>query len=40
MQVPNNILYPHINNNIEYGLFEDVINNYLNSQIVTITGNA
>ena len=27
-QVPNNILYPHINNNIEYSLFEDVINSY------------
>ena len=27
-------LYPHINNDIEYGLFEDVINNYyLDSQI-------
>ena len=27
-------LYPHINNNIEYGLFEDVINSYyLDSQI-------
>ena len=27
-------LYPHINNNIEYGLFEDVIDNYyLDSQI-------
>ena len=34
MQVPNNTLYPHINNNIEYGLFEDVINSYyLDSQI-------
>ena len=30
----DNILYPHINNNIEYGLFEDVINSYyLDSQI-------
>ena len=30
----NNTLYPHINNNIEYGLFEDVISSYyLNSQI-------
>ena len=30
----NNTLYPHINNDIEYGLFEDVINNYyLDSQI-------
>ena len=28
MQVPNNTLYPHINNDIEYGLFEDVINSY------------
>ena len=29
-----NTLYPHINNNIEYGLFEDVINSYyLDSQI-------
>ena len=34
MQVPNNTLYPHINNNIEYGLFEDVIKSYyLDSQI-------
>ena len=34
MQVPNNTLYPHINNNIKYGLFEDVINSYsLDSQI-------
>ena len=34
MQEPNNILYPHINNDIEYGLFEDVINSYyLDSQI-------
>ena len=24
----NNTLYPHINNNIEYGLFEDVIDSY------------
>ena len=30
----DNTLYPHINNNIEYGLFEDVINSYyLDSQI-------
>ena len=30
----DSILYPHINNNIEYGLFEDVINSYyLDSQI-------
>ena len=30
----NNTLYPHINNNIEYGLFEDVISSYyLDSQI-------
>ena len=30
----NNALYPHINNDIEYGLFEDVINSYyLDSQI-------
>ena len=30
----DNTLYPHINNDIEYGLFEDVINNYyLDSQI-------
>ena len=30
----SNTLYPHINNDIEYGLFEDVINNYyLDSQI-------
>ena len=29
-----NTLYPHINNNIEYGLFEDVIDSYyLDSQI-------
>ena len=34
MQEPNNTLYPHINNDIEYGLFEDVINSYyLDSQI-------
>ena len=27
-------LYPHINNDIEYGLFEDIINSYyLDSQI-------
>ena len=37
-QVPientDNTLYPHINNNIEYGLFEDVIDSYyLDSQI-------
>ena len=24
----NNTLYPHINNDIKYGLFEDVINSY------------
>ena len=30
----DNTLYPHINNNIEYSLFEDVINSYyLDSQI-------
>ena len=30
----DNTLYPYINNDIEYGLFEDVINNYyLDSQI-------
>ena len=30
----NNTLYPHINNDIEYGLFEDVINSYyLDNQI-------
>ena len=30
----DNTLYPHINNNIEYGLFEDVINSYyLDNQI-------
>ena len=30
----DNTLYPHINNNIEYGLFEDVINSYyLDSRI-------
>ena len=34
MQVPNNTLYPYINNDIEYGLFEDVIDSYyLDSQI-------
>ena len=34
MQVSDNTLYPHINNNIKYGLFEDVINSYyLDSQI-------
>ena len=34
MQVPDNTLYSHINNDIEYGLFEDVINSYyLDSQI-------
>ena len=34
MQEPDNTLYPHINNDIEYGLFEDVINSYyLDSQI-------
>ena len=34
MPVPKNTLYPHINNNIEYGLFADVINSYyLDSQI-------
>ena len=30
----DNTLYPHINNDIEYGLFEDVISSYyLDSQI-------
>ena len=30
----DNTLYPHTNNDIEYGLFEDVINsNYLETQI-------
>ena len=30
----DNTLYPHINNDIEYGLFEDVINSYyVDSQI-------
>ena len=30
----HNTLYPHINNDIEYGLFEDVIDSYyLDSQI-------
>ena len=30
----DNILYPHVNNDIKYGLFEDVINSYyLDSQI-------
>ena len=34
MPVPNNTLYQHINNDIKYGLFEDVINScYLDSQI-------
>ena len=34
MQEPDNTLYPHINNDIKYGLFEDVINSYyLDSQI-------
>ena len=34
MQVPKNTLYPNINNDIEYGLFEDVINScYLDNQI-------
>ena len=28
MQEPNNTLYLHINNDIEYSLFEDVINSY------------
>ena len=28
IQVPSNTLYPHINNDIEYGLFKDVINSY------------
>ena len=30
----NNTLYPHFNNDIEYSLFEDIINSYyLDSQI-------
>ena len=30
----DNTLYPQVNNNIEYGLFEDIIDSYyLNSQI-------
>ena len=34
MYETNNTLYPHINNNIEYGLFEDVNNSYyLDSKI-------
>ena len=34
MQEPNNTLYTHINNDIKYGLFEDVIYSYyLDSQI-------
>ena len=34
MQESDNTLYPHINNDIKYGLFEDVINSYyLDSQI-------
>ena len=28
----DNTLYPHVNNDIEYGLFEDVINSYTNIQ--------
>ena len=36
-QVPKNTLYPHIINDIKYGLFEDVINSYyLDSQIKVI----
>ena len=34
MHKPNNTLYPHINNDIKYSLFEDIINSYyLDSQI-------
>ena len=34
----NNTLYPHINNDIKYGPFEDVINShYLDNQIKTIS---
>ena len=34
LDMPDNTLYPHINNDIKYGLFEDVINSYyLDSQI-------
>ena len=34
MQESDNTLYPHINNDVKYGLFEDVINSYyLDSQI-------
>ena len=34
MQEPDNTFHPYINNDIEYGLFEDVINSYyLDSQI-------
>ena len=34
MQEPDNTLYPHINNDIVYGLFVDVINSYyLDSQV-------
>ena len=34
MHKSNNTLYPHINSDIKYGLFEDVINSYyLGSQI-------
>ena len=33
-QVPDNTFYSHLNNDIEYGLFEDVINSYyLDNQI-------
>ena len=28
VQVPENTLYPQINNDIEYGIFEDIINSY------------
>ena len=33
MQEFDNTSYPHINNDIEYGLFEDAISYYLDSQI-------
>ena len=30
----DNTLYPHINNDIEYGLFEDVINSYYLDSVI------
>ena len=29
-------LYPYVNNDIEYGLFEDIVDSYLDSQIKVI----